>query len=113
MGSTAMASRRKLGGINEQAMLARAHAPDASGVVAWSSSSRIKGCVESACERMVQTGLSHAENARRRRAVVVGVMGMVLRGAFLIGGYWEVVGAAAQLPEEPILPEQEMNLSAY
>ena len=45
--------------------------------------------------------------------MVVGVMGMVLRGAFLIGGYWEVVGAAAQLPEEPILPEQEMNLSAY
>ena len=62
---------------------------------------------------MVQTGLSYTKNARRRRAVlVVGVMSMVLRGAFLIGGYWEVVGAAAQLPEEPILPEQEMNLSA-
>ena len=113
MGSMATAHRRKWGGMGEQAMLAWAQAPDTPGVVAWSSSSRSKGCVESACERMVQTGLSHAENARRRRAVVVGVMGMVLRGAFLIGGYWEVVGAAAQLPEEPILPEQEMNLSAY
>mmetsp|Transcript_36113 Transcript_36113/g.95155 ORF Transcript_36113/g.95155 Transcript_36113/m.95155 type:complete len:100 (-) Transcript_36113:168-467(-) len=83
------------------------------GGVPCSSSSSVMGSVESACERMVQTGLSHAENARRRRAVVAGVMGMVLRGSFLIGGYWEVVCAAAQLPEEPILPEQEMNLSAY
>ena len=78
MGSTAMASRRKLGGINEQAMLARAQAPDAPGGVAWSSSSRIKGCVESACERMVQTGLSLVKYASRRRAAVVGVMVMVL-----------------------------------
>ena len=78
MGSTAMASRRKLGGINEQAMLARAHAPDASGVVAWSSSSRIKGCVESACERMVQTGLSTVKHAKQASGCVVGVMVMVL-----------------------------------
>ena len=111
MGSTAMASRGKLGGINEQAMLARGQAPDAPGGVPCSSSSRITGCVESACERMVQTGLSMAKHARRSRAAVVGVMVMVLRGLLVTGSYWELVAAAAQLPAEPILPEQEMNLS--
>ena len=106
MGSAAMASRGKfMGGINEQGMLARGQAPGAPGGVAWSSSSRIKGCVESACERMVQTGLSHAEYASRRRAAVVRVMVMVLRGLPLTGGYGEVVAAAAQLPGGPILAE--------
>ena len=85
MGSTAMASRGKLGGTNEQAVLARGQAPDAPGGVPWSSSSRITGCVESACERMVQRGLSSAEHASRRRAAVVGVMDMVLRGSLEAG----------------------------
>ena len=38
------------------------------GVVAWSSSSRSKGCVESACKRMVQTGLRSAKRGSRRKA---------------------------------------------
>ena len=80
MGSTAMVNRGRLGGTNERAMLARGQAPGAPGGVAWSSSSRITGCVESACEGMVQKGLSTVKYASRRRAAVVGVMGMVLRG---------------------------------
>ena len=80
MGSTAVASRQKWGGINEQAMLARGQAPGTPGGVPCSSSSSIMGSVESACERMVQTGLSTVKYASRRRAAVVGVMGMVLRG---------------------------------
>ena len=112
MGSTAMVNRGKLGGTNERAMLARGQAPDAPGGVACSSSSRITGCVESACERMVQKGLRQAGTARRHRAAVVGVMVMVLRGSLYMGGRGEVVAAAAQLPEGPILAEQEMNLSA-
>ena len=69
-------------------------------------------------ERLRAHGANRAELCQERKkapgcgGLVVGVMGMVLRGAFLIGGYWEVVGAAAQLPEGPILAEQEMNLSA-
>ena len=78
MGSAAMASRGKLGGINEQGMLARGQAPGAPGEVDWSSSSRITGCVESVCEGMVQTGLSTVKYASRRRAAVVGVKVMVL-----------------------------------
>ena len=100
-----------LGGTNEQAMLARGQAQDAPGGVPWSSSSRITGCVESACERMMQKGLSTVKHASRRRAAVVGVMVMVLRCLLLTGGIWEVVAAAAQLPEGPILAEQGMNLS--
>ena len=73
-----MASRRKLGGINEQAVLARAQAPDAPGGVAWSSSSWITGCVESVCEHMVQTGLSRVKHAKQASGCVEGVMGMVL-----------------------------------
>lgn len=78
MGSTAVASRQKWGGINEQAMLARGQAPGTPGGVACSSSSRITGCAESACERMMQKGLSTVKYASRRRAAVVGVMVMVL-----------------------------------
>ena len=61
---------------------------------------------------MMQRGLSTVKHASRRRAAVVGVMVMVLRGLRFTGGYWEVVAAAAQLPEVPILAQQEMNLSA-
>ena len=78
MGSMATAHRRKWGGMGEQAMLAWAQAPDTPGVVAWSSSSRSKGCVESACERMVQTGLGNAGYASRHHAAVVGGVVMVL-----------------------------------
>ena len=69
-----MASRRKLGGINEQAMLAWGQAQDTPGGVPCSSSSSVMGSVESACERMVQTGLSTVKYASRRRAAVVGVI---------------------------------------
>ena len=72
MGSTAMVNRRKLGGTTERAMLARGQAPGAPGGVDWSSSSRITGCVESACERMMQKGLSMAKHESRHRAAVVG-----------------------------------------
>ena len=68
MGSTAVASRQKWGGINEQAMLARGQAPGTPGGVACSSSSGITGCVESVCEHMVQTGLSLVKYASRRQA---------------------------------------------
>ena len=78
MGSTAVASRQKWGGINEQAMLARGQAPGTPGGVACSSSSRITASVESACERMMQTGLSIAKHGSRCWATVVGVMVMVL-----------------------------------
>ena len=112
MGSTAMASRQKLGGTSEQAMLARGQAPGTPGGVPCSSSSRITGCVESACERMVQKGLSTVKHASRRRAAVVGVMVMVLRGLCPRCSTVEVVAAAAHLPEVAILAEQEMSLSA-
>ena len=112
MGSMATANRWKWGGMGEQAILAWGQAQDTPGRVPCSSSSRITGCVESACERMVQRGLSGAEHASRRRAAVVGVMVMVLRGLLLTGAYGELVAAAAQLQEGPILAEQEMNLSA-
>ena len=60
-------------------MLARGQDPGTSGGVACSSSSRITGSVESACEGMVQTGLIMAKHVSRRRAAVAGVMVMVLR----------------------------------
>ena len=85
MGSAAMASRGKLGGINEQGMLARGQAPGAPGGVPGSSSSWITGCVESACERMMQKGLRSVKDASRRRAAVVRVMVMVLRGSLEAG----------------------------
>jgi hypothetical protein len=62
---------------------------------------------------MVQTGLSTAKHASRRRAAVVGVMVMVLRCLLLAGGFWEVVCAAAHLSEEPILAGQHICLSPY
>ena len=78
MGSTAMASRQKWGGINEQAMLAWGQAQDTPGGVPCSSSSWITGCVESACEGKVQTGLSTVKHAKQASGCVVGVMVMVL-----------------------------------
>ena len=80
MGFRALVNLRKWGGMGEQAMLAWGQAQDTPGGVPCSSSSWITGCVESACEGMVQTGLSTVKYASRRRAAVVGVMGMVLRG---------------------------------
>ena len=80
MGFRALVNLRKWGGMGEQAMLAWGQAQDTPGGVPCSSSSWITGCVESACEGMVQTGLSTVKYASRRRAAVVGVMGKVLRG---------------------------------
>jgi hypothetical protein len=91
-------------------MLARGQAPGAPGGVAWSASSSFRGCVESACEHMVQTGLSTVKHASRRRAAVVGVMVMVLRSYCHRCRHVEVVCAAAHLSEEPILAGQQICL---
>ena len=112
MGSTAMASRRKWGGINEHAMLARGQAPGTPSGVACSSRSRIMGSVESACERRMETWLSTVKHGRRRRAAVVEVIGVVLRGCIPQCGCVQVVCIAADLSEAPILPEQVVKCSA-
>ena len=71
MGFRALVNLRKWGGMGEQAMLAWGQAQDTPGGVPCSSSSSIMGCVESACERMVQTGLSTVKYA---------TWGQVMRG---------------------------------
>ena len=101
IGSTAMVNRRKRGGVDEHARLERAPGAAHAWWLTCSPSSWITGGVESACERMMQTGLSTVEHAEVSRAAVVGVMGMVLRGSPYVGSRWEAVGAAADLSEDP------------
>ena len=101
MGSTAMVKGWERGGVDEHARLERAPGAAHACWLTCSPSSWITGGVESACEPMMQTGLSTVEHAEVSRATVVGVMGMVLRGSLHDRCCAEAVCAAADLSEDP------------
>ena len=101
IGSTAMVNRQKRGGVDEHARLERAPGAAHAWWLTCSPSSWITGGVESACEPMMQTGLSTVEHAEVSRAAVVGGMGMVLRGSLSECCWVEAVCAAADLSEDP------------
>lgn len=101
MGSTAMVKGWERGGVDEHARLERAPGAAHACWLTCSPSSWITGGVESACEPMMQTGLSTVEHAEVSRAAVVGVMGMVMGRSCFIGERWRDVCAAADLSEDP------------